>query len=288
MGELTPKEIVAQKNELYVVQLQSGNYSLCRVKTIGSKEERDTLKDYILPDGSIYNGGCIRKPFGNIELCGIGSIKYKNGDKFKGEFKYGRPLGWGKYIFTNGHTHRGYFDTFPKGIGYLNEDYGMTVGNYYNGRLHGWGISYRHRIFKFGYWNNGKLVRDESNNTLWIRAEITNHRFEYKGNLIQIAKEHDIIRFGIPQKLLYSPDNGIPISVIPKLPAWGFEFLRNGTVKVGMISNHSSGDYLLCKPDGTTESGKWKDNVKTSDCSSFNLQQEYEYEVDGLDVYKKT
>ena len=31
MGELTPKDIVAQKNELQVVQLESGNYSLCKV-----------------------------------------------------------------------------------------------------------------------------------------------------------------------------------------------------------------------------------------------------------------
>lgn len=30
MGELTPKDIVAQKDELQVVQLQSGNYSLCK------------------------------------------------------------------------------------------------------------------------------------------------------------------------------------------------------------------------------------------------------------------
>lgn len=30
LGELTPAEIVARKNELQVVQLESGNYSLCR------------------------------------------------------------------------------------------------------------------------------------------------------------------------------------------------------------------------------------------------------------------
>ena len=31
MGELTPREIVAMKDELQVVQLESGNYSLCKV-----------------------------------------------------------------------------------------------------------------------------------------------------------------------------------------------------------------------------------------------------------------
>jgi len=30
MGELTPAEIVAQKDKLQVVELESGNYSLCR------------------------------------------------------------------------------------------------------------------------------------------------------------------------------------------------------------------------------------------------------------------
>lgn len=30
MGELTPDEIVAQKDKLQVVELESGNYSLCR------------------------------------------------------------------------------------------------------------------------------------------------------------------------------------------------------------------------------------------------------------------
>ena len=31
MGELTPREIAAMKDELQVVQLESGNYSLCKV-----------------------------------------------------------------------------------------------------------------------------------------------------------------------------------------------------------------------------------------------------------------
>lgn len=31
MGELTPQEIAAKKDELQVVELESGNYSLCKV-----------------------------------------------------------------------------------------------------------------------------------------------------------------------------------------------------------------------------------------------------------------
>lgn len=33
LGELTPKQIAAQKNELQVVQLNSGNYKLCKAGT---------------------------------------------------------------------------------------------------------------------------------------------------------------------------------------------------------------------------------------------------------------
>jgi len=33
LGELTPKEIAAIKDELVVVQLESGNYSLCKRNT---------------------------------------------------------------------------------------------------------------------------------------------------------------------------------------------------------------------------------------------------------------
>ena len=252
------------------------------------KEVEDTLSDYELPDGSIYNGSCIRKPFGSIELNGIGSISYTNGDKYKGIFKYGRPFGWGIYFFKNGHKHKGYFDDIPNGIGYLNEDYDMAVGNFTNGRLNGWAICYRNKIFKFGYWREGILIKDYTPQTLWIRYEISNHRIEYKGNLIQIDEDHSFIRFGIPEKPLAIPTSQIPLSRVPKLPAYGFEFFKDGTVKVGVLRNHDSGEYMLCKKDGTIESGKWKENIKTSNNSSFDMDNPNDfYEEDGIDVYKK-
>ena len=252
------------------------------------KEVEDTLSEYELPDGSIYNGRCIRKPFGTIELNGIGSISYTNGDKYKGIFKYGRPFGWGIYFFKNGHKHKGYFDDIPNGIGYLNEDYDMAVGNFTNGRLNGWAICYRNKIFKFGYWREGILIKDYTPQTLWIRYEISNHRIEYKGNLIQIDEDHTFIRFGIPEKPLAIPTSQIPLSRVPKLPAYGFEFFKDGTVKVGVLRNHDSGEYMLCKKDGTIESGKWKENIKTSNNSSFDMDNPNDfYEEDGIDVYKK-
>ena len=245
------------------------------------------LSDFELPDGSIYNGGCIKKLFGGIELCGIGSVSYPNGDKYKGNFKFGRPYGWGTYWFKNGrHSHKGYFDELPQGIGYLNEDYDMAVGNFFEGRLYGWAICYRNRIFKFGYWENGKLIKDETNKTLWIRKQISHERAYYQGNLIQIDNKHEYIRFGVPPKIIGEKIPGIPESQLPKMPAWGFEFFKDGSVKVGAIRNHDSGEFTIYYPDGRSELGKWKEGVKTSSFTIDWLQKPVdEYEVDGLDVF---
>ena len=243
----------------------------------------DTLSNFELPDGSIYNGGCLKNPFGSVVLNGIGSLTYPNGDKYKGNFKNGRPYGWGIYWFQNGHKYKGYFDEHPKGIGYLNEDYDMAVGNFYEGRLQGWAICYRNRIFKFGYWENGKLLKDETNKTLWVRCEISKLRTQYNGNLIQISQGHEFIRFGIPERTI---NMGINSPNSPKWPAIGFEFFKDGTVKVGEIRNNSSGGYILCKINGTMEFGHWKDNVKDADKTLTDFQEPIDlYEVDGLDVW---
>ena len=248
-----------------------------------SKIVSDTLSNFELPDGSIYNGGCLKNPFGSVVLNGIGSLTYPNGDKYKGNFKNGRPYGWGIYWFQNGHKYKGYFDEHPKGIGYLNEDYDMAVGNFYEGRLQGWAICYRNRIFKFGYWENGKLLKDETNKTLWVRCEISKLRTQYNGNLIQISQGHEFIRFGIPERTI---NMGINSPNSPKWPAIGFEFFKDGTVKVGEISNNSSGGYILCKINGTMELGHWKDNVKDADKTLTDFQEPIDlYEVDGLDVW---
>ncbi len=252
-----------------------------------SKIVSDTLSDFELPDGSIYNGRCFRNPFGSVVLDGIGSLSYPNGDKYKGNFKNGRPYGWGIYWFKNGkHSHKGFFDDLPKGIGYLNEDYDMAVGNFFEGRLHGWAVCYRNRILKFGYWEKGKLIKDETNKTLWIRKQISHERAYYQGNLIQIDNKHEYIRFGVPPKIIGEKIPGIPESQLPKMPAWGFEFFKDGSVKVGAIRNHDSGEFTMYYPDGRSELGKWQEGVKTSSFTIDWLQKPVdEYEVDGLDVF---
>lgn len=249
------------------------------------EEQIVELSDFELPDGSIYNGSAIQKPFGFIELSGAGEISYPNGDKYNGEFKYGRPNGWGAYRFKNGHTHKGYFDNQPLGIGYLNEDYSMSVGNFSEGRLHGWAICYKNRIFKFGFWKGGMLIHDETDKTLGVRDAISKERLYYHGNIIQISKELDFIRLGIPPR---SIGHGVNRPYNPIFPAIGFEFFKDGSVKYGEIRNHSTGDYVLCKPDGSMEIGHWKDDVKTQNRVLSDLQKDVDsYEVDGVDVYEK-
>lgn len=332
LGVLTPKEIVEQKDELYVVRLSSGDYELCKNvnntekehlsyeqmieemeklaleiylennsgKTLdqireelftgvsstdyGPNDSLEHLNDFVLPDGSIYNGQCIAR-YGRVELSGMGEISFKNGDKYEGEFKYGRPYGWGKYSFKIGHSHKGYFDAHPKGIGYLNENYGMAVGNFLNGRLNGWGICYRNHIFKFGYWDNGRLSIDKTDDVLWIMYEIGELRLKYRGNLIQIDEpDHNFIRFGVPEMKMHLPSLR---DHTYNWPAEGFEFFKDGSVKAGEIRNGDTGRFIHYKADGTVDSGVWRDNIKVKDISIRDLKGSDEYYIDGLEVFKK-
>lgn len=247
-------------------------------------EDSNYVENLRLPDGSLYSGEVINLPFDRLEISGSGTVYYPNGDKYEGSFKYGRPFGWGKYTFRNRHTHKGYFDNYPNGIGYLNEDYGMCLGNFAEGRMHGWGIRFANQIFKFGFWVNGVLSNDCSFYTLSIRKDITHERTFYSGNLIQIGKDYSWIRFGIPSKVLIPQIDDLRPAV--KSPAIGFEFNTDGTVKIGHILNHSLGDYILCKTDQSMTYGKWKDNqlVQTYELSSLLLGIT-QLSEEGIDVY---
>lgn len=246
-------------------------------------EDSSYVENLRLPDGSLYTGEVLKLPFDRLEISGSGTVNYPNGDRYEGSFKYGRPFGWGKYTFKNGHTHKGYFDNYPNGIGYLNEDYSMCLGNFAEGRLQGWGIRYVNHIFKFGYWTKGFLSNDYSKYTLDTRKEVTHERKYYRGNLIQIGKDYSWIRFGIPAKVLL-PQIGDRPAI--KSPAIGFEFCADGTVKIGYIQNHSSGDYILCKTDLSMIYGKWNDNqlIHTYELSSL-IKDLSKYDEDGINVY---
>lgn len=160
----------------------------------------------------------------------------------------------------------------------------MAVGNFQDGRLNGWAICYKNRIFKFGYWKNGRLVNDMTSNTLWVRCEISNLRLQYRGNLIQIDNERKYIRFGVPERKI---NMGIDMPNVPRWPAIGFEFFKEGSVRIGEIRNNSSGNFILCKNDGSFEIGYWKDGEKIADRELSCFQEPVgKYSVSGLNVYK--
>lgn len=215
-----------------------------------------------------------------------GTIEFENGDVYIGSLKENKPYGWGKYKYSNGHSHKGYFDVIPSGIGYHNMDYHMEIGNFRDGLLNGWGIRYLYKEFQFGFWEDGQLVIDETKSTLWIRQIISDDRVYYHGNLVQIDKNHNYIRLGIPEKTI---NIGCNFPNPPKLPSFGFMFFKDGTVKVGEIKNENSGFYIQYNTDGTRNLGHWKNGliICPKVFSDFQKPKEY-YEVDGLDVYEKT
>lgn len=253
LSEFSEESIIKDTANFIVEQRKSGHYILC----------------YEHIDNQVMEG----------------TIELENGDVYTGSLKDNKPYGWGKYKYANGYSHRGYFDTAPSGIGYHNMDYHMEIGNFRDGLLNGWGIRYLYKEFQFGFWEDGQLVVDETDNTLWIRKIISDERVQYHGNLIQIAKDHNYIRFGIPEKTI---NIGCNIPNPPKWPSFGFMFFKDGTVKVGEIKNDNSGDYIQYDTDGTVTIGHWNNGFNNyPKCfSDFQKSKEY-YDVDGLDVYEK-
>lgn len=253
LSEFSEESIIKEPANFIVEQRKSGHYILC----------------YEQIDKQIMEG----------------TIELENGDVYTGSLKDNKPYGWGIYKYSNGYSHKGYFEDTPNGIGYHNMNFHMEIGNYRDGLLNGWGIRYLYKEFQFGYWENGQLIVDETDNTLWIRNIISDERLRYKGNLVQIDKNHNYIRLGIPEKTI---NIGSKIPNPPKWPSFGFMFFKDGTVKVGEIKNENSGFYIQYDVDGTRNFGHWKDGriIYPKVFSDFQKPKTY-YEVDGLDVYEK-
>ena len=252
LSEFSANNIVKETTNFFVEKRRSGHYILC---------------------------------YGQIDKQVMeGTIQLENGDVYTGSLKDNKPYGWGKYKYSNGYSHKGYFDVIPSGIGYHNMDYHMEIGNFRDGLLNGWGVRYLYKEFQFGFWEDGQLVIDETENTLWIRKIVSDERVYYRGNLVQIDKIHNYIRLGIPEKTI---NIGCNLPNPPKWPSFGFMFLKDGTVKVGEIKNENSGFYIQYNTDGTIKMGHWKDGRIDSPkvLSDFQKPKEY-YEVDGLDVYE--
>lgn len=238
------------------------------------------IENFELPNGGFYSGEC-KNNSGFIELCGKGTAIYPNGDKYVGSFNYGRPYGLGTYNFSDGDIHKGYFDDIPCGPGYLNQNYDMALGIYQDGRLNGWGLKIVRGKFVFGFWQNGQLIQDETNTTLWIRAQLTENQSTWNGNLIQFSKEEfGYIRLGYPQRKTTS------ILGEMDMPAIGFQLFKDGRCIAGtFISNDGeNGEFAIYYPNRTIKYGYFKNGEVFKHYELKDLQYADDYIVQGLNV----
>lgn len=219
-----------------------------------------TITDFELPNGGIYTGEAIDKGFGIIEIAGKGKAINPDGSSFEGRWKYSRPNGYGVYKFADGDYHKGYFDDTPNGVGYLclNTVHQMRLGIYRHGTLNGWAISIGQGRFSFGWAQDGQLSDECLDETEWMQDFLLEEVFlNYSGNLIQISKEEfGYIRYGAP---LRKNNNGV------EHPAIGYTFYNDGTVIIGENAEKGNlnGAFVVCYPDHTILSGRWKDNQCT-------------------------
>lgn len=239
------------------------------------------IEDFELPNGGIYTGECINN-YGFIELCGQGETIFPNGDKYVGLYKHGRPYGFGTYKFSNGHYHKGYFDNLPCGPGYLSENYDMAFGFFLDGKLNGWGIKLINGKFVFGFWENGRLIHDETNTTLWIRAKLTQDRNTWNGNLIQYSKEEfGYIRLGYPERKV----NSILGEMV--LLAMGFQIFKDGRCIAGTFKSNDgkNGEFAIYYPNRTIKYGYFVSGEVYRHYELQDLQYADEYLVEGINVF---
>lgn len=83
---------------------------------------------------------CVIFTFGNCQ----GSLKYPNGDIYRGEFNYGQPNGVGKVTYANGDLYAGsFFEGQKHGVGdYTWADGNRYIGQFIGGNLEGRGAYY--------------------------------------------------------------------------------------------------------------------------------------------------
>lgn len=240
------------------------------------------IENYNLPHGGTYTGQC-RKNGLFVELKGQGRAYYPDGADYQGSFDYGRPYGLGKYTFPNGDFHWGYFDDIPNGVGFVNEHGGFTLGMFIDGELHGWAIKYYNNLFQFGWWYRNRIIQDESQRVLWVRAMITQRlRLAKEAHLIQVGEENrGFIRFGFPNTKHLNRISGKDNI----LPSVGFKFLKDGKVIVGeFFDTEITGNLVIYNKDKSCQYGYWENSVLLKPYSLQDFQSSGEYFVNGLYV----
>lgn len=110
------------------------------------------------PDGNKYTGeiNCYK-----FVPDGDGTLEFKNGSKYKGEFSLGEFDGSGKFLWADGSMYEG---EYQKGKRYGEGRFIFESGNYYEGlwregKQHGYGTLFNKngQIISRGEWNKGVL-----------------------------------------------------------------------------------------------------------------------------------
>lgn len=199
------------------------------------------IEKYVLPNGDVYTGQC-RKRLPFIELKGIGELRYMDGRIYKGQFDFGRPYGIGKLYFngiSSNQYHYGVFDGDPNGIGLQNWSFGKYIGFFEEGLMNGWGIRiYRNNII-FGWWEEGKLIKDYSLDISWVIDKLNKRIMQgYCGNMFHVSTLNEVsFYYGIAP--YYCKSSGSEVMGI------GIRFCNNGSIIVGEEAFYDIAGYKI-------------------------------------------
>lgn len=177
------------KHDTSMFSLPDGRCATCRIIVTHKKSGRLGSKKMIpITDGNSVNGRCLRcRPFlpgtrvsvvlkyshadyvGQVLISscppiigrkdGKGLFTFKNGDVYKGEFKFDQPWGRGTFIYSNGNKYEGQFRKgLPHGEGtFTDKEGGIYKGSFNRGKKEGTGTKWKNGVIQYvGEWLDDK------------------------------------------------------------------------------------------------------------------------------------
>ena len=125
--------------------------------------------------------GCYRGEFDDY-LMGVGTFLFKDGRKYEGQWRNNKMNGYGIITLPKGNWFEGEFvDDKREGFGVFYSAKKMYIGIWRNSKLDGETIIIENGVIKKSVWENGKLVRNLSNEHRMIYEK-------YVTEILQTAK----------------------------------------------------------------------------------------------------
>ena len=241
------------------------------------------LENHRLPNGSIYTGEAKNISGELILIQGNGRAINPDGSNFEGEWKYGRPYGYGKHTFADGDFHIGFFDDKPNGPGclILNTIDAMNAGFFLDGEMNGWAIALTpDGGFDCSYVEDGYILENHTDDFRWMNRILFTSVFDtytrigtYKGGVIQSSAKNGHVRFGAPNRIVTKR-----CGEKYQRHAIGYLFSTDGNLYIGLIKDHKNlnGYCVVCTPDHRIISGKWENNVLVEELSLLDVEMRTE------------